>query len=355
MKERLPYIDTIKGIAILLVVLGHILPMHTNVISVWIYSFHLPLFYIVNGILHNKKDNVDLSIGEYFVKKIKRMLFPYFVFSIITIIPLAINGVIVNDFSSTKSALLETFTLLGYSTLWFLPSLLFSELLFYCTIVLFRKKKKVLFAVLVLVLFGTFLFRRRICWQVLLEGKPVISFFCRIVLGYVFMIIGFSFAVFRDRHHLAENRFLSFVVGCSFLVMNIFFSGINPEVDIHFFYLGNPICFFVNAIMGSYGIILICEALVRKDSIISFFGRNSLIIMITHRPLSILYVLKKIMSKVNISYDWMSYILIFLGCILIESVLILLINRHLKFLIDFQEFKKVFTSKNKSLKHTENE
>ena len=41
--ERISWLDTLKGIAIVLVVIGHI---YTNQsIFNWLYSFHLPLFF----------------------------------------------------------------------------------------------------------------------------------------------------------------------------------------------------------------------------------------------------------------------------------------------------------------------
>lgn len=43
-KQRIPYIDTLKGFTILLVIIGHIYSMN-NPIKIWIYSFHMPLFF----------------------------------------------------------------------------------------------------------------------------------------------------------------------------------------------------------------------------------------------------------------------------------------------------------------------
>ena len=48
-KKRLNYLDYAKGIGILLVVLGHI---YNNSVKLWIYSFHMPLFFIISGYLY---------------------------------------------------------------------------------------------------------------------------------------------------------------------------------------------------------------------------------------------------------------------------------------------------------------
>ena len=54
--ENLEYIDVAKGIGILLVVLGHNLqdlPLMTS----WIYSFHMPLFFAISGFLDAYKNS----------------------------------------------------------------------------------------------------------------------------------------------------------------------------------------------------------------------------------------------------------------------------------------------------------
>lgn len=53
-KQRIAYIDLVKGIGILCVLLGHLIP-NDDVVKPAIYSFHMPLFFIVTGILLKKE------------------------------------------------------------------------------------------------------------------------------------------------------------------------------------------------------------------------------------------------------------------------------------------------------------
>lgn len=47
--KRLDWVDIAKGIAIVLMILGHSsLP---NTIQNWIYSFHMPFFFFISGVL----------------------------------------------------------------------------------------------------------------------------------------------------------------------------------------------------------------------------------------------------------------------------------------------------------------
>lgn len=50
-EERLEYIDIAKGIAILLVVVGHTVrrgdPVNEDIVRGLIFSFHMPLFFVI--------------------------------------------------------------------------------------------------------------------------------------------------------------------------------------------------------------------------------------------------------------------------------------------------------------------
>lgn len=72
-KQRLFWIDILKGIGILSIIFAHT----TDNKGVFIYA--VPLFFILSGYLH--QPNKDLKI--FFKKNVQRMLVPYFVFFVI--------------------------------------------------------------------------------------------------------------------------------------------------------------------------------------------------------------------------------------------------------------------------------
>lgn len=73
------WLDLIKGIGILLVVIGHIA---TNEVRDLIYLFHMPLFFLISGYLY--KSN---SLKIYFKKKFYQLIIPYFSFLIVLLLP----------------------------------------------------------------------------------------------------------------------------------------------------------------------------------------------------------------------------------------------------------------------------
>ena len=58
MKEKINYIYYSKGIAILFVIFGHVYSGN-NIATTWIYSFHIPLFFIISGFLLKLNKNKD--------------------------------------------------------------------------------------------------------------------------------------------------------------------------------------------------------------------------------------------------------------------------------------------------------
>ena len=70
MNKRLDYIDTAKGIGIILVVIYHHL-LGADYINNWISSFHMPLFFMITGYLYAFRDDYTKPVGEFIVKKLR--------------------------------------------------------------------------------------------------------------------------------------------------------------------------------------------------------------------------------------------------------------------------------------------
>lgn len=74
-KKRIDYLDIAKGIGIILVLVGHI--SKNDEINRFLYLFHMPLFFIISGMLYKEKNN-------FCKKKIRNLIIPYFCFAIIS-------------------------------------------------------------------------------------------------------------------------------------------------------------------------------------------------------------------------------------------------------------------------------
>ena len=83
--KRISYIDMAKGIGIILVVLGHSIFPSEN-LTTWIYSFHMPLFFILSGMLLSHTHATEQALTSFIRKKAQAIFIPYFVFSVLTIL-----------------------------------------------------------------------------------------------------------------------------------------------------------------------------------------------------------------------------------------------------------------------------
>ena len=74
MKKRVEWIDSLRGLAMFLVILGHSFYIRNNKIRNYLYSFHMPLFFFISGLTTKRK---DISFIEFIKKKAKNLLLPY--------------------------------------------------------------------------------------------------------------------------------------------------------------------------------------------------------------------------------------------------------------------------------------
>ena len=90
-KERCQWLDTLRGIAIILVIVGHVIGGlenigggSNNVVREVIYTFHMPLMFIISGYVakeYNPKDRDKIEFLINFIKKsIISLYIPYLIF-----------------------------------------------------------------------------------------------------------------------------------------------------------------------------------------------------------------------------------------------------------------------------------
>ena len=120
--KRIEEIDILRGIAALLMVLGHsFISYPTNISTIpwcqaivhFIYSFHMEMFFVLAGFVYRCTD-----YSVFIHKKIKRILVPYIFFGIITMFLMAFGGSAVNGTVSLGDGI-KKFLLYG-GNYWFL-------------------------------------------------------------------------------------------------------------------------------------------------------------------------------------------------------------------------------------------
>ena len=113
--DRIEWLDVAKGLTIILMVLGH--TSIPDVLSRFIYSFHMPLFFIASGWTTKWKH----SIASFIEKKFKTILLPFVLYSFVVLFIMSM----VMDFSFSQWLR----TGWGGYALWFIPVLFFASLI----------------------------------------------------------------------------------------------------------------------------------------------------------------------------------------------------------------------------------
>lgn len=98
--SRVAWIDVARGLAVFIVVFGHTYISKDTFRLV--YSFHMPLFFIISGLTVNRDKLLSIPIKEYVKKIAKRLLVPYFWIQFVSF-PLWFFTYVVNSYSSSAA------------------------------------------------------------------------------------------------------------------------------------------------------------------------------------------------------------------------------------------------------------
>lgn len=81
----LPWVDTTRGIGVLLVIIGHMLygSPDFDPLNQFIYSFHVPLFFVISGYVHTRNENKSVRCLIWL--KAKRLLVPAVIFMLMCV------------------------------------------------------------------------------------------------------------------------------------------------------------------------------------------------------------------------------------------------------------------------------
>ena len=322
-------------------VLGHATFVNERILT-FICAFHMPLFFIVSGMLIAYKEEQSASFKDIFYRKLKSIIIPYLCFSIcytvIDILSVYFNQISLNDL---KINLICTGSFAGSGPLWFLPTLFICEMIFH---VLLKKAglRSGIMISLIISLTGYVIWRFfepfYTASKLDLTKYFLLNFAFIIIRSMICLVfLSLSYVLFKlvsTDDNILSNRSVQAISGIALLASCAVLSASNTNIDIHNMDYGNIVLFLLNAFCGSVGLILLCRSLpeIRVLNIIRFWGKNSLIIMATHLNFYILFLGNVIAYKINpyITHA-KEYVLLFnimLVTMIVETLLIFLINRY---------------------------
>ena len=295
-KDRVIFLDYAKAIGIFLVVLGHaicFLPKTNlgNSIFNIIYSFHMPLFFIISGIViaitTKKTNNIDLKY-KYF-NLFYRLMIPYFLWSILYIFIRIMNNPyhIKHYFCRTIIAIISGS---GLAPLWFLFSLFVSEVCFFYILKkwIIKSNSKIKRLILLLLIITLLSILCNYVYKILLLHKIgnfyvsfIISFF-RFILSMFFIVFGYIVGFLYDYSWLYKKKLLfgiSLISGALCLLLRYV---THNFVNMHLFAFDNIFVFLLTGVLGSISVITFCMLINKDIKILSNIGRRTLDIMALH-------------------------------------------------------------------------
>ena len=329
--QRQAWIDCARGIAIILVVLGHY-DLGQNPLCKWISSFHLAVFFMLSGILVAMRGGyADQPLGKVLLHRTKQLLYPFFTFSLLVMLYYVLLG----RGGDAARVLRYTLTLEGHNTLWFLPALWMAE----CMLLVLLRSRIPDWLGTAVILLGTMVYAAlqyyAIGGAVPAEEGPlflVLNGLCRAGIGFVMMMAGYQGCRQAQRWQ-GIGRGKAALAACTCFAVGFICGRLNGMVDMHYCVQSNPILYYAAALLQAGGLIVLCACAVRRCAPLEYLGRNSLIIMATHYPLPVINLAQGIMRRMGTG---MRYADGLIGCalvLLMEIGIICLIRRCFPFML----------------------
>lgn len=326
LKPRLMYIDIARGIAILFVIIGHMNQFYRDNLGMphpkmlaFIYTFHMPLFFIISGILFSEKSFRETSFSKFLIKKIKSLIVPYLFLDITGGIYNVLSSSLVN-FSAIKMVVINTLTFhnnIGAD--WFLFALFIGELGLYLFLRYYRPIYK--YFVWIPFFLIDIYYPFSIYW---------INVTVRGIIAFTFILLGY---LFKEYYKNDINKRWDAIILSFFLTYSV--SIFNGQIDIWGGSIGSPVLCLVGGLAGAYCIIGVSKNITSR--MLVFIGQNSVTMMGTHMIIIVLIwsLLTKTVFVLLPTWMYNAYgaILFFALVVITNLPIMYLYNRFLPFLI----------------------
>ncbi|MBQ7522127.1 MAG: acyltransferase family protein, partial [Clostridia bacterium] len=236
-RKRVEYIDIAKGIGILLVMLGHILVYESDEVLAkiqnFIYSFHLPMFFIITGILCRRyRSWENKSLSELLKGKLKTLIYPYFIFSAIMVLfHMFLYFVLhMGTYEEIPNIISMTIKFEGYGVLWYLFVLFIAIMMFY----IFEKLKWNRYIVLTLLIFSGSFFAYQFPMfsaEFGIWNKVISYYFTRWIISCSYIYIGYLSASILQ-WDIWKNKMICTITGLLMAVLTFILCQFNGKPDL---------------------------------------------------------------------------------------------------------------------------
>lgn len=373
--ERISWVDNAKALGIISVFYGHIVEsifVFQNVYSVssqykLIYSFHMPLFFILSGYL--LKETQRLTFPDFMRIKFMTRIVPYLFFNIF-IVPFHYIAIKLThqDFNEGWYAQHSLDILLGIPIFnkitWFLICLFLLEVINYFLYPFLARRRAIMCAAIAIFYIIGWNLSHKL--DIIKQYVPLLNFNCwyfkNVLVAYSFYLFGnllANFSFFRNKLFSYQDVLLFLLTAtCLLLTFNLN-DGPFRRVPVVIFaagVYGNIYLFPLTAIAGSICIISVSR-LMPSTSLMRFLGRNTMSFMGLNGIFTFLanviiinlyiYIFQKMYPLIFTNYFHLPWIIISfsLSCIalLLCAPFVILLKKYLPFAVGLWNNKTGFT------------
>lgn len=317
MRER--YIDTVAGIMILVMVLGHYTTLSGSTIDLHLeyLGFFMPWFFYKSGLFFKEKRIKDSLIADA-----KKLLWPFITFTFLGWILNCVHLYLRNDYNivhyilTPPKELLLGATTAGNEPLWFLVTLFIVKNI--CNVASVYKIPSN-FVLLISFLLSVSLFYSK------LNMPDYIANSCT---GLYFYVIGREMKVLNNAGGLISNGIVILAYVCI-----LFFAMPLVDMRVNSLVQGNYLLWFVYAPCACYAINLLVKHIHYSFPILSWIGKNSMVLYVTHWL--IFLIISIILLGLGVEVKPNTYfILLFSAFVIFEPLLVYCTkNNHLQRLL----------------------
>lgn len=306
--QRLEWVDILKSFGIFLVFLGHLLHPNTQ-IGMYIYSFHMPLFFFISGMFFKYSDVAD-GFHHFFIKKLRVRMIPYMTFGILTYLIWMLQMLlkkygVYQGSQPVPENLLKPLVGMFYGNgfggwlvhntlLWFLVCLFVTELLFFYINKMSGNKSSAM--LLILILFAFLGYADSIYSPIRLPFSIDVAFVAIVFYGLGYVL----------RNGLPASWLgLFFAIVC--LAVGILTSHLNGRIDMNENHYGNGFLFYLSALSNIYFYIYLFAHVANSKYLerIAFVGKNSLVFFLMQNPSFLaVNVLAYLALRIKVSYPF---------------------------------------------------
>ncbi len=286
--KRLNVIDVAKGLGIIFVVYAHTCYQHD--LLTLIYAFHMPLFFLISGMLYDKNKYPDFK--SFFTKRFKALFIPYVGFELASIGCLYLAERAYSHaqlFDVSKEQYIEYLQQIIISNwsrthvnqpLWFIPCLLLIEALYFY--ISKMKKRYIVPTCFILACCGWVLESGMLNF----DNKTLPWSLDSAIFALGFYAIGNLSSKYVQqaiRKISASKNKVAWCVGIMAVTMMVWVPlGLaNEKITMGSKILNNGFYLYINGVLGTITVLALAT-LLQKNKFLTFCGRNSFYIMSTH-------------------------------------------------------------------------